>query len=172
MAPWLRLIKMAAGAPFREKLSWRDESVLSFRVWPNDLDINLHMNNARYLGVMDIGRFDLAIRCGLARLVWRRKLKPVVASAMVRFRRSLAPFERFTLRSRIVGWDEKWIFIEHNIERGGEMYCQAIVKALFLTRSGAVPTRELLDAVGARVPASELPDWIAHWQAAEAGARG
>ena len=95
MAPWLRLFKMALGAPLRPKLGWRDESVLTFRVWPNDLDLNLHMNNARYLAVMDIGRFDLVMRCGLARLVWRRKLKPVVASAMVRFRRSLAPFERF-----------------------------------------------------------------------------
>jgi len=171
MAPWLRLCKMALGAPFREKLGWRDESRLDFRVWPNDLDINLHMNNARYLAVMDIGRIDLAIRCGLARLVWRDKLKPVVASAMVRFRRSLAPFARFTLRSRVLGWDEKWVFIEHNIERGGELYCQAIVKTLFLGRNGAVPTRELLDAVSARAPAIELPAWIAQWQAAEAGAR-
>jgi acyl-CoA thioesterase FadM len=165
-------MKMAAGAPLREKLHWRGESVLRFRVWPNDLDINLHMNNARYLAMMDIGRYDLALRCGLARLAWRRRLKPVVASAMVRFRRSLKPFERFTLRSRVVGWDEKWIFIAHTIERGDHVYCQAVVKALFLARDGGVPTRDLLEAVGAQAAPSELPEWIAHWQAAETGARG
>ena len=29
------------------------------RVWPNDLDTNAHMNNGRYLTLMDLGRFDL-----------------------------------------------------------------------------------------------------------------
>ncbi|MBB4200972.1 hypothetical protein CCR94_02110 [Rhodoblastus sphagnicola] len=172
MAPWLRLLKMAASAPFRQRLGWRDESALTFRVWPNDLDVNLHMNNARYLAVMDIGRFDLAIRCGFAGLVWREKLKPVVASAMVRFRRSLAPFQPFTLRSRMIGWDEKWLFIEHRIESGGELYCQAVVKALLLGRAGGLPTADLLRSLAVEAPAVEVPDWLAHWQAAEAGFRG
>ncbi len=172
MAPWLRLLKMAFGAPFRPKLGWRDESVLTFRVWPNDLDVNLHMNNARYLAVMDIGRFDLALRGGFAGLVWREKLKPVVASAMVRFRRSLAPFQLFVLRSRIIGWDAKWLFIEHRIESDGELCCQAVVKALLLGREGGLPTADLLRAVSAEAPESEVPDWLAHWIAAEAGARG
>ncbi|PPQ39839.1 hypothetical protein CH337_02880 [Rhodoblastus acidophilus] len=166
------MLKMAFHAPFREKLGWRDESRLTFRVWPNDLDVNLHMNNARYLAMMDIGRFDLAIRCGFAGLVWREKLKPVVASALVRFRRSLAPFQTFTLRSRVIGWDEKWLFIEHRIESRGDLYCHAVVKALLLGRAGGWPTAELLRSLAVQAPATEIPDWLAHWQAAEGGLRG
>ncbi|MDB5490660.1 MAG: Mesenchymal stem cell protein, partial [Micavibrio sp.] len=32
---------------------------IRLRVYPNDLDSNLHMNNGRYLTVMDLGRLNL-----------------------------------------------------------------------------------------------------------------
>ena len=32
-----------------------DTSELPGRVWPMDLDTNLHMNNGRYLSLMDLG---------------------------------------------------------------------------------------------------------------------
>lgn len=67
-----RLAKVLITAFFRDRLSLLDESVLEFRVLPTDLDVNLHMNNARYLSVMDLGRLDLLVRAGLfATLVWR-----------------------------------------------------------------------------------------------------
>ena len=44
-----------------------EESVVRFRVWPNDLDTNLHMNNGRYLTLMDLGRLDLLLRNGSVR---------------------------------------------------------------------------------------------------------
>jgi len=171
MGLWLRLTKLLLTTPFRPRLGWDEESRLEFRVWPSDLDINLHMNNARYLAVMDIGRFDLILRSGLGRLVWRRRLKPVLASTMVRYRRSLAPFEAFSLFTRIVGWDEKWLFIEHRIERRGQIVCQAMVKGMFLAAKGGVPTKELIAALGSTQLATSLPDWVADWQSAEAALR-
>jgi hypothetical protein len=37
-------------------LSWRDETVLSFRAWPDALDWNMHMNNSSDDQVCDYGR--------------------------------------------------------------------------------------------------------------------
>jgi hypothetical protein len=48
----LRMIKVLVAALFGQPLGILDSSVLTFRVWPNDLDINLHMNNGRYLTIM------------------------------------------------------------------------------------------------------------------------
>src|SRR5215468_9328009 len=39
-----------------------DEDRLDMRVWPNYIDLNLHMNNASYLGLMDFGRMHLLAR--------------------------------------------------------------------------------------------------------------
>jgi acyl-CoA thioesterase FadM len=172
----LRLLRVALAAPFRPRLDPGGESRLELRVWPDDLDVNLHMNNGRYLTAMDFGRFDLMLRMGLMKDVLRLRLKPVLASSLVRYRRSLAPFQSYVLRSRIVGWDEKWLFIEHVIESKGEIFCQAAVKGLFLGPKGALPTPDLLALAGAAgqkpLLPPLLPQWIADWQAAEAGARG
>ena len=54
--------------PRGSKLSFTDVSRSRFRVWPTDLDILNHMNNGKYLSVMDIGRFDLMQRNGVWQL--------------------------------------------------------------------------------------------------------
>ena len=167
MGPWIRLFKVVLSAPFRPRLEWGGNSKVEFLVWLSDLDVNLHMNNARYLAVMDLGRFDLILRSGLGKLVWREKLKPVVGSTLVRYRRSLAPFARFSLTTRIVGADEKWLFIEHRIERKGELICHAVVKALFLTAKCSLPTVKLVSLLGESEAVLQTPDWIAKWLAAE-----
>jgi len=172
ISAWLRLARLLAAAPFQAKISWTGESRVRFRVWPGDLDINLHMNNSRYLAAMDIGRIDLLLRTGLGKAVWRKKLKPVLAGTLVRYRRSLAPFQRYDIRTRLVGWDDKWLFIEHLVENDGEIFCQAVVKGLFVGPGGSLPTRDLMALTGAgAADPPALPRWIADWQAAEAGLR-
>ena len=43
-------------------LSVLDEDRIRMHVWPHDIDLNLHMNNARYLSVMDYARIHLLAR--------------------------------------------------------------------------------------------------------------
>jgi thioesterase superfamily protein len=47
------------------------EARLRFRILPHDLDLNFHVNNARYLSFMDLGRVDLMGRLGLFRFAFR-----------------------------------------------------------------------------------------------------
>ena len=73
------------------------------RIWPNDLDTNAHVNNGRYLTLMDLGRFDLMTQCGLVSTVLRNRWFPIAGGVMVRFERPLHVFEKNTLKSCIVG---------------------------------------------------------------------
>lgn len=164
----LRLIRVVVSALLGRRRGLLDESVVTFRVWPNDLDLNLHMNNGRYLTVMDLGRSDLMIRAGLARLVVRRGWMPVLGSATVRFRRSLAPFERYVLRTRLLCWDDKWMFIEHRFEtRGGRLACHAVVKGTFRTAGVTVSPAEVLDALGCAVSSPPAPAAVIAWTDSE-----
>ena len=45
-----------------------DESRLTFRCLPTDIDFNLHMNNARYMMLADVGRIDIFMRAGFSGL--------------------------------------------------------------------------------------------------------
>jgi len=145
-----------------------DVSTLNFRVWPNDLDTNLHMNNGRYLTLMDLGRFDLLLRVGIFRVGWKKKWIPVLGATTVRFRRSLKLFQKFDLKTRIIAWDATWVYIEQSIESEGQLYCLAYLRGLFTGPNGKVAMKELLDVIGADFNSSPiLPEAISQWLKAE-----
>ncbi len=113
---WFRLLVYFMGAPFRARLTAPFElSRLTFCVLRNDLDINLHMNNGRYLTIMDIGRFDLIMRMGLAREARSHGWMPILSAAKVRFRRELRLFQSYTLEIRIVWWARTHFVMEHRL---------------------------------------------------------
>lgn len=165
---YLRLLKTILSSFFKPRLGILEESVLRFRVWPSDLDSNFHMNNGRYFTVMDLGRMDITLRMGLWGLITKYKWMPVIGSAKMIFRRSLRPFEKFELRTQIVSWDEKWVFIEQKyINRDGKLAAVGMVKGAFVGRDGTVPTKEIFGALKVNHQAPEIPKSIELWLEAE-----
>lgn len=149
---------------FRASLEPLGTSILAFRVWPNDLDVNVHMNNGRFLSLMDLGRFDLTFRTGLGKAMLRNRWKPLVGGVTIRYRRSLDPFEGYELHTRLLGWDAKWFFLEQRfLRRGGELAAEGVVRALFRGRDGNVPVAEVLRQMGYEGPPLEAPEAIRRW---------
>ena len=148
-----------------------DESRLSFHVLPNDLDLNLHMNNGRYLTFMDLGRVHLMAQNGLMAHVRRKHWMPVLAAAEITYLRSLNPFDRFDLVTRVMTWDDKYVYMEQLFERDGELCAHAYVKGLFLSGEGRVPNAELVGAIRYRDAAPEMPEALQRWAALTATKR-
>lgn len=159
----LRLLWKLATLRFRPDLGPFEISVLRFRVWPNDLDLNVHMNNGRYLSVMDLGRFDLSFRTGLGRAMLRHRWRPLVGAVTLRYRRSLDPFEAYELHTRLLGWDAKWFYLEQRFVKDGQLCAEGVVRALFKGRAGNVPTAEVAAMIGADPESPELPEAVRTW---------
>ena len=152
----------------RAPLGFFDEAETPFRVWPTDLDPNWHMNNGVYLSLMDLGRFDLVFRSGFAAALKRERWYPVVASQTIRYRRSLAPFQKFSIRTRLMGWDERFFFIQQKFMLGEEVAALAVVKGRFLKKSGGgVTPSETARIMGQSEVSPQLPEWITKWTEAE-----
>lgn len=160
----LRTLKVVIKAFMSPKLQPLDTSRISLRVWPNDIDLNLHMNNGRYLSIMDLGRVDMMVRNGIIRSVLKRRWRPMVGAATIRYRRGLKPFSRYDLTTRIVCWDHKWFFMEQRFEQDGEVCAIAVVKGLFVGPRVNVPTSEIAQSVGYDGDSPPMPDSIRHWQ--------
>jgi acyl-CoA thioesterase FadM len=144
------------------------ESILHFRVWPNDLDTNLHMNNGRYMTLLDLGRFDLLMRVGIFKIGLRKRWNPVLGAATVRFRRSLKLWDRFTLKTRLIGWDTTWIYLEQTIEADSKLVTLAYLRGVFTGPQGKVPIPELIAAMGMQNRESpQLPAGVKQWLDAE-----
>lgn len=132
----LRLLKVLLFSRFRSKVHFTDETEIAFRVWPNDLDPLLHMNNGVYLTLLDLGRIDLSIRCGLIRAIKPHGIYAVVASEAIRFKKSLNPFQKFLIKTKCVYWDERYFYMDQRFEIKNQIAARALIKARFLRKNG------------------------------------
>ena len=161
---YLRLLKVLVRMLVAARLDVLAESRLAFRVWPNDCDLNLHMNNGRYLTFMDLGRLYLLSTTGIFKEVLRRRWSPVLSAAEINYIRPLGPLAEFELVTRILTWDAKYFYLEQRFERAGRLHASATVRGLFVARGQPVPTAELLRVAGVRTPAPPMPEVVAHWK--------
>jgi acyl-CoA thioesterase FadM len=148
--------------PAQRRKELLDPYSIPMRVWPSDLDLNLHMNNGRYLTLMDLGRADFIVRAGLGGAFLRKRWRPALGGATLRFRKSLKPFQAFTLTTRLVCWDEKWLYLEQRFDVGEELYASGWVKGLFLDANGKVPTAVVLEGTGL-TDSPPMPEALSLW---------
>lgn len=158
-------------------LGFAEVSRSRFRVWPTDIDILRHMNNGKYLSIMDVARFDLIQRNGALALFAQEGWYPVVVGQTISYRKSLNPWKRFTVESRILGFDEQAVYIEQRFVRPAphtsatagrpEVYAKAIVRGRILKRSGGVvPVQEVIEKSGADPSELRVPADVLAWGAA------
>ena len=170
MSQLLRFLAILVRALRAPRTDVRAELVIRFRVMPDDLDVNVHMNNGRYLALMDLARFGLVVRARLYRPRAHRQRWPVIGSTMVRYRRSLQPFQRFELYTRVLGWDDRWFVFEQRFEREGRVYCTGLTRAMFRTPAGTLTPVQALREAGCDTESPPLPDYVRRWVAADDGA--
>jgi acyl-CoA thioesterase FadM len=161
----VRFVYTILKSRFRPRIGPLGESMTHFTVLPQDCDLNFHLNAGRFISFMDIARIELIGRMRALSKLLRRGWRPVVGGCVVRFRRSVQPFERFQIRSRVVGWDEKWFYIEHILEKNGVLCAVGHMRTTIRGKNGAVPTRDVLALMGnEQVAQPPLPDFVAHWR--------
>ncbi len=163
---YLRLVKVLLRTWFSAGKGIMDESRLTFRVWPHDCDLNLHLNNGRYLTFMDLGRIHLLGQMKLLGQLIKRRWKPVLGAAEINFIRPLKPLQKFSLASRLLGWDEKYFYIEQRFTTQDAKLCAiALVKGVFIANGERCKPEDTLRLAGKTPPTPpELPETVKHWK--------
>jgi len=158
-----RFLIVTAVALFGHRSGLLCPSRLRLYVLLNDLDLNLHMNNGRYLSVCDLGKIDVMIRSGSASIAIRRKWRPLIGGSVIRHRFGMGPFRRFELVTRVLCWDDKWFYFQHRFETGRGTAAMVLSKALLHDGDRSVSTEEVLAALDIRLTAPRTPGEIAEW---------
>jgi len=99
-------------------------SELSLHVLPNDIDINLHMNNGRYLTICDLNRVDIFARSGLLKAMFKRSWIPVIAEHTMTYKKPLGIFMGYQVRTEVTHWDEKFFYMKHAFSRDGRIMAE------------------------------------------------
>ncbi|MCX7302316.1 MAG: acyl-CoA thioesterase [Rhodobacterales bacterium] len=137
--------------------------------WPWDLDFWAELNNGRTLTLYDMGRLPLASRNGLSKTVQANGWGMAVAGASIRFRRRVRAFDRITMKSRGVGWDSRFLYIEQSMWKSdGECASHALIRMAITGPKGIVNPADAARHMDEDPVSPPLPDWVAAWSDADA----
>ncbi len=167
MYPYLRLLKEIVKARRAPKLGIFDTHVSTHLCWPWDIDPWMELNNGRTLTIYDLGRVPLGIRTGLDKVVMKHGWGMAIAGNSTRYRKRVTAFQRITMRSRCLGWDARFIYIEQSMWRGETCTSQMLARSAFTSKAGMVPPGQVIAAMGLAVESPPLPDWVQAWIAAD-----
>lgn len=155
MYVWLRLARMALTAKTRGSYNMGGESRLSFRCLPTDIDTNLHLNNARYMMLADVGRIDIFLRAGFIRLARERGWAPMLGGLQTVFVREIRLWQRFEVISTVETWQGTQVIGGHRfVLEDGRTAAQVLTTAGIYDRGKRhfVGMDEALGALGHDIP--------------------
>lgn len=164
-----RLFWHLLAAVFQQRIPILGESAIEGRVMPNDLDLNIHVNNGRYFTLADISRLVFFIRTGMLRHAYKNGWRPMLGAVHGSFRKPLGLFQRYRLTTRIIGWEERWCFMEHRFETKEGIAAVVIAMGAFVGRKGLAPASQVMKSLGLEEESPSLPDWIHQWREKQDG---
>lgn len=131
--------------------------------WPWDIDPWIELNNGRTLTLYDLGRIPLAKRLGLLPALRDNKWGITVAGNSTRYRRRIRMFDKFTMFSRMVGWDSRFFYMEQTMWKKGECCNQMLLRTAVTSANGIVDPARVIEALGHDIQSPPLPGWVQAW---------
>ncbi|MGX4730043.1 thioesterase family protein [Pseudomonas corrugata] len=164
---FLRLFIMSlAGAVmrWRKPTSFRNATAIGFIAAPLDIDLNMHINNGRFLSLADLGRLHFLWSVGTLGGILKNGWMPLVGNVDIEYRKSIKLFQRFEIKTELLYWDEKWFYFQHVFMVGSKVSAVANVKALLIDRSRKIvdPAR-IFALIGESPEPPAVPESIADW---------
>ena len=169
---YLRLLWTWLRARSKPAIVVGDTIELQLRVWPNDLDVNGHMNNGRYMTITDLALVEYFTRTGFIPVALREGWRPMLGGSMISFRRGLKPFKVYTLRFSMQCWDERWNYFCFEFMHAGQTMASGITKGAVVGKRGILSSNETRGIMGMELVSPAFPATITAWVEADRLIRG
>ena len=167
MYPLARFIKVLFKARKKPKIGYLDSSSIEFRCRPWDLYMYNEMNNGRVMTLYDLGRFDLSYRNRFAKVLMKNRWATVVAGSSVRYRKRIHIWDKITMHSRCVGFDDKWIYMVQSMWVKDQACSSVLIRAGVTGRDGLVSPQTVIAEMGEEISQTPMPTWVNEWIASE-----
>ncbi|MEM7000073.1 MAG: thioesterase family protein [Pseudomonadota bacterium] len=165
---WRLLLALWSGAR-AERLPHDALFIKRFRVWPHDLDAFGHMNNGRYLQIMDVARAEWMVRTGVFSEMRKHRWTALLGGGMNRFRRHLKLGQRYEVRTHLICWDQRWFYFEHRfVDAQTRVIAVGFSQAALRDVRGWVGADRVADAVAPGASSPRMPAYLAQWLQADA----
>lgn len=162
MYPYLRLTRVLFQSKLKPKLDFHSEEfdTIKLSVWPQDIDPFLELNNGRYVTLLDLGRFAYGARVDIKDFLKKNQWSLTITGTYNEYRYRLRLFQKFELKTKIIGCDKDWFYFFQKLERNGKTHMASVVKFAFTSQKGIVKPEEVINAMGEVFDPTQLPKWI------------
>lgn len=150
----LRLIATALLPSRIPKCEIEQTCELNMRVWLTDIDLNFHVNYARYLRLAQLGRVHYAKQTGILKNMRKKRIGLVVVGLHITYHKSLTLFSKYQLVTRVIGWDDDWFYFEQKFEQYGKVVTRVLVRMVFMESGKRMLTAKAALKLG--LPNSEM----------------
>ncbi|MEO1139354.1 MAG: acyl-CoA thioesterase [Pseudomonadota bacterium] len=164
MYPVIRLLWQVFKYRKAPKFAPLDTHVSRHICLPWDIDLWMELNNGRTLTLYDLGRIPMAYRAGLVQALKTNRWGLTMAGASVRYRRRIRMFETVEMRTRVVWWDDKFIYIEQSMWKSdGDCANHIVYRSAVTGERGIVPPSEVMEVLKLKIDRPKAPTWVAAW---------
>ncbi len=163
MYPYIRAIAAIIRARKLPAMGLFDTHVSHHRAWPWDTDIFGELNNGRILTLFELGRWQSTVRIGIIAPFLKGKMGFAVAGASVRYRRRIPIFQCYRMQTRIVGFDDRFIYVDQSMWQGETCANQLLLRAAIRENSATLPPVEFLKRMDFPTDQPERPNWVKAW---------
>jgi acyl-CoA thioesterase FadM len=111
---------------------------------------------------MDIGRYNHGVKMGLFKVLRENKWGLMVAGNFTRYRRRIKFLQKFTLETRIVGYDERWFYFYQETKRNGNIHSSALIRTAVTSKNGLVPSKSVSEKMKLEYQPN-VPEWVTKW---------
>lgn len=169
MYPFLRFAYHMFVAGRQSRIGLLDTHEITTHCMPWDLDLWNELNNGRTLTLYDLGRVPMAVRMGMVEHLRENGWGFTMAGSSVRYRRRVQIFAKLKLKSRIVCWDERFLYMEQSLwKSNGECASHGLMRTAVVGKGKMIPMAQVAPALGYDHPSPPMPDWVRAWAEAEA----
>ena len=156
-----RCLKAIIAVRFGSPKKYLDSFTTRYRVGLHDLGWRDHLPNYRYLSFMEIGSFSFFHG---TRLATSGKFDTrLIAAQEVIYLRPVRLFQSVKLETRLIGWDQKYLFFQHEFSVNDKLAAVGLVKEICLKKGKQITPLELLEKDEHLSPVIE--SWLANHDA-------
>jgi acyl-CoA thioesterase FadM len=162
MYPILRLARVIITSKFKKKLTLDslESDIIKLRVLPQDIDPFMELNNGRYVTLLDLGRFGYGSKVNMGKFLKKNNWSLTIVGTYNEYRHRLRLFQKFELKTKIIGYDNRWFYFSQKIERNNKVHMASVVKFAFTSKEGIVSPEKVIPAMGKDYNPDLLPIWI------------
>ena len=141
----LKLKEIPNGPANNPNTKWVNKKVVeySYRCWPVDMDIQMHMNNSSYLRVAELARWRMVYPAGVLDKLTKDGMLFLAVEQTIKYYRPIPPMAKYTMEVSCSVEDDKWIFYKQRFLSNREdanghklEYCVIDLKAVMKEMNG------------------------------------